>query len=343
MSKNVSTETIANYLNISRATVSRALNGQHVGEKTRKAVIDAAVKLGYKSYGIASNKASVGRRKVLILCAHPIITSSFFYSVTRGIESILTATNTELIQYADKHPFTQKDKRDLEAFIRNLKIDGIICFGYYNKQAIEDILSLHIPALFFDFDYLSLDTSTPCDIILSESINSMENFCSRLIREQNCRTFGYVGDWRHCRGFYERFLGLREALFLNGIPYEETYNITKSNKNFGYDPRSLYKTLHTFRKMPDCFVCANDYIAHALLSALTKMNVDIPRSVRVVGFDNVLESRRTGPPLSTFDIDKQLLGKRALLTLLERIDTPNMDTRLVYMISKYIPRDSTID
>ena len=50
MKKSVTIQDIANALNLSRNTVSKALNGKHVPIKTRNTVINAAVEMGYKSY-----------------------------------------------------------------------------------------------------------------------------------------------------------------------------------------------------------------------------------------------------------------------------------------------------
>lgn len=339
--KFVSTESIAEKLNISRATVSRALNGKSVSEKTRTAVIEAAINLGYKSYGIASNQATHKTNKVLVLSTHLLMSASFFSSVMRGIESVLVPTNTELIQYTYKHPFNRDDKKDLERFIKSLKIDGAICFGCYEKSTIDYTLEFNIPTVFFDFNYRSFDTPAPCDIILSESLGAVENVCTQLIKTHGVRSLGFIGDWHHCRGFYERFLGMREACFFNDLPLNEKHSVTESNKTFYYDSRSLYKVIKNFDTLPDCFVCANDYIAHSLLSVLNKMQINIPNDIKVIGFDNVIESRHTLPPLSTFDIDKAILGKYALLNLLERIKSPAMETRIIYMKSKYIARETT--
>ena len=46
----ITVQDIADSLGISRNTVSKALNGQYVPPRTREAVLNAAINLGYKSY-----------------------------------------------------------------------------------------------------------------------------------------------------------------------------------------------------------------------------------------------------------------------------------------------------
>lgn len=49
MRKAITIKEIAEQLNLSRNTVSKALNGQYVPEKTRELVFSKAKELGYKS------------------------------------------------------------------------------------------------------------------------------------------------------------------------------------------------------------------------------------------------------------------------------------------------------
>jgi LacI family transcriptional regulator len=79
----------------------------------------------------------------------------------------------------------------------------------------------------------------------------------QLIREAGCKTFGFVGDYRHCRSFYERFAGMREALFLSGLPVDLRYSILEDDSS-GYTPEKLSQKLDQLPNLPDCFVTAND-------------------------------------------------------------------------------------
>ena len=49
MQKVITIKDIAESLNLSRNTVSKAINGQYVPEKTRKRILDKAKELNYKS------------------------------------------------------------------------------------------------------------------------------------------------------------------------------------------------------------------------------------------------------------------------------------------------------
>ncbi|MDE7095451.1 MAG: LacI family DNA-binding transcriptional regulator, partial [Anaeroplasmataceae bacterium] len=54
MKKAITIKSIAEALNLSRNTVSKALNGQYVPEKTRELVLSKAQELNYKSLSSAN-------------------------------------------------------------------------------------------------------------------------------------------------------------------------------------------------------------------------------------------------------------------------------------------------
>ena len=57
MNNSVTIQDIAGALGLSRNTVSKALNGKHVPDKTRDAVLNAAIEMGYRGYGLAAGSA----------------------------------------------------------------------------------------------------------------------------------------------------------------------------------------------------------------------------------------------------------------------------------------------
>ena len=52
-------------------------------------------------------------------------------------------------------------------------------------------------------------------------------------------------------------------------------------------------------KQADAFICANDYTAAVLMSSLESVGLQVPRDVRVVGFDDVKYTTLLSVPLTT--------------------------------------------
>ncbi|MBO6263811.1 MAG: LacI family DNA-binding transcriptional regulator [Clostridia bacterium] len=339
MSSGVTIQDIANALQLSRNTVSKALNGKYVPPKTRTAVLNAAIEMGYKGFGmVASEEVSADGEKILLLSSRLLLNINYYVSVMRGVEAAATERNIELNQFT----LTSASSLDkLRAYLYHYHIDGIICIELFDTEKIEELMELDRPVVFLDLPLTKNELSGNYDIVLPENFDCVRNFCMQTIRKTNKRKFGFVGDYTHCRSFYERFLGMREALFLSDIIYDKNLSILEKD-DFPYaDPQALFDILSQKKQLPDCFICANDTIAVSLTEALKMLKLKIPNEIMVTGFDNVNEAKVHNPPLSTFNVDKAGLGKKLLTVLLERINDKSQRNRVIYLKSKFIPRTTT--
>jgi LacI family transcriptional regulator len=339
--RQITIQEIANELGLSRNTVSKAMNQGDVPEKTRKLVLEKAIELGYKGLDYASGKSEYLRnQKILLLTSRTLSNLNFFLSIVRGIEATVKKYDFELLQYTF-NATTASAYKDLGNYVKAIKVDGIICIESFEGRFINMLLGLDIPTTFIDFPHFSIDIPGKYDIVIMQNSDPITLLCNELIRQHKLTTFGFVGDYLHCRGFYERFLGMREALFLNNIEYDSTYSITEPD-SFPYgNPQEMKKTLMSMKSLPACFVCANDSIAIATIEALKLIGRRIPEDVSVIGFDNVAEGRVVVPSLTTINTDKEYLGRQAIVTLLNRIKHPEERNRIVTISTNWVLRGST--
>lgn len=338
MKKSVTVQDIANSLNMSRNTVSKALNGKPVPIKTRNAVINAAIEMGYKSYQVAAAAdTSLKQKRFAILSSRLLMSITYHSYILKGIESSLEEYDIELVQFriTDTASFN-KFKR----YLTDYGVDGIICIEFFNSDYIAELLEMGHTFVFMDFPLTDSNFKGKYDIVLPESRIIIKNLCTQLIKTKNCKTFGYVGDYKHCFSFYERFLGMREALFLSGLPADMKYSIAYSDSK-PYDPVSIADALKNMKELPDCFVAANDTIAISLLTALYELGINVSKDVKIVGYDNIPESKKTNPPITSISVNKTAMGRRMVSLLFERLANPMLINQIVYVSSKAVVRSTT--
>lgn len=338
MKKSVTVQDIANSLNMSRNTVSKALNGKPVPIKTRNAVINAAIEMGYKSYKIAATTdTSLNQKRFAILSSRLLMSITYHSYILKGIEDSLNEYDIELVQFriTDTASFN-KFKR----YLSDYSVDGIICIEFFNCNYIAELLEMGQAFVFMDFPLTDITPKGRYDIILPESMDTIKSFCTQLIQKEQCQSFGFVGDYMHCRSFYERFMGMRQALFLSGLPVDLRYSITY-NDSEPYDVQSLIKAIEVLPKLPDCFVAANDAIAVNLLNALTDLGKSVPKEIKIIGYDNIPDSKKTNPPLTSVNVNKTAIGRRMVSLLFERLANPAQVNQIVYVSSKVIVRSTT--
>jgi LacI family transcriptional regulator len=338
MKKIVRVIDIANALGLSRNTVGKVLNGHKVPEKTRNLVLQKAVEMGYKNMGIvAQNPSLLENQRILLFTTHSLLHIDFFASLIKGIESVVHTYKFELIQYTFSGTQTNKE---ISNYLKLLKINGIICIELFDEKLINHLLSLDIPTVFIDFIKSPDNIKGNYDVVMMESINSVASVCTKLIREGQKEKLAFVGDFNHCLGFYERFRGMREALYTAKLPYNHNLSITEPD-SFPYgNPAELTRILRDKEKA-DVYVCANDAIAISLLKSLARLNIKVPQDVSVIGFDNIVDAELSIPSLTTLSVDKEYLGVTAIKLLIDRINNPHEITKSVYIKSDIIFRKST--
>ena len=262
---------------------------------------------------------------------------NYYIYVLRGIEEALIDYNIELVQFNITNTTSFSN---LKNYLKNNKVDGIICIEFFEEKYINEIVDFNIPLVFLDFPFTQQPIYGHYDIILPESRDAIRNFCTHLIQYQDCKTFGFVGDYKHCRSFYERYSGILDAQFLSGLDMTQEYSILYDD-TMSYSAELLYEIIQTMPALPDCFFAANDSIVINLLSALKMNRTSVPKNIKVVGFDNIPTAKTSVPPLTTFNVNKISLGKQITNLLFDRIANPEHPNYIIYIASKLIIRSST--
>ena len=92
---------------------------------------------------------------------------------------------------------------------------------------------------------------------------------------------------------------------------------------------------------PDAIVCSNDIAADTLLKTLKKLNVSVPKDVKVVGFDDGKLAAATTPFLTTIHQPCFDLATTAFQALFDRIGNPGLPTREILLDAPLVVRKLT--
>lgn len=338
MSEIVTIKQIAEDLNISRNTVSKALNNKHVSEKTKELVLNKAKELGYKGFGYDDKEKEKETLNILLLAGKPLYDLDFFVSFAKGVENTNSKYHIEIFQYTygQNNTFEQ-----LKNHLTSLKIDGIIGIELYSHSLLVNILRTNIPIVFIDASTNLKYLKGNYDVLLMQSRDSVYKVCSNLIQKGYNR-LTFCGDHLHCIGFNERFLGMRDSLddISHRIDMSQQL-LLPDNSPFG-DTNWMVSKIKSLKYRPHVFVCANDSIARSVINALRQMNIEVPKDAQVIGFDNTIDSRLESPKITTINVDKELLGKEALYLLIDRIIRKGSVSKNIYINTDIIYRETTL-
>ena len=129
--KEITIYDIAKVLNISSATVSRALKDhESVSLKTRKKIQAMAREMGYRHNNFASNLRRQKTNTIGIIVHE--LNSNFITSVLAGIEKISTESGYNLIITHSSESFKKEAVNVLNLY--NLRVDGVIASLAFNTK-----------------------------------------------------------------------------------------------------------------------------------------------------------------------------------------------------------------
>jgi LacI family transcriptional regulator len=127
--------------------------------------------------------------------------------------------------------------------------------------------------------------------------------------------------------FTQRMSGYKKALLGKGIAYSEDLVLNANpSREGGYQAMNA---LLAKKPKLKAAVCYNDIVAFGALSALGEKGIHAGTDFALIGFDNILDTAHSNPPLSTIDIRPGDLGEHAASILLQRIQDPAAK-RLLY-------------
>jgi len=91
----------------------------------------------------------------------------------------------------------------------------------------------------------------------------------------------------------------------------------------------------------DAFVMPSDAAANLLLLLLNRLNIKVPEQVAIIGYDDDRLCRFSNPPLSSVQVPKTTMAKKAVEMLSERINSGQKGNyRSIILKPMVVPRES---
>lgn len=338
--KRITMHDIADACGLSRNTVSKIFNGRGaVPDATRKMVLEKATELGYHHIikEVPTKPAPPKQNIALFTCHIPTDYhfGTFFIPTFAG--QLSRAGYTLMMHQLSPEEFRQCRLPD------HISLDqtaGILGIELFSKDYVDMLCGLGLPTIFID-SYSGANTALMnCDFLSMENIAGTIALTNHVL-SAGARQIGFVGDTEHCNSFHERWVGFCFALRDAGISLNRSVCILDSDGPQYSDPNWLMSQLKAMRTLPDALICANDFIAIQIMTALKQLGISIPDQVMVTGFDGLPQSAVLEPSLTTVQIPGAEIGQIAADNLLKRIEDPNRPFCSTYVKSTPVWRDST--
>ena len=324
---------VAERADVSKSTVSAVINDRDVvKDTTRKRVLDAIQELNYRprrSSGRASGK-NIGF--VIKEAENP-----YYAETLVGIQEAAAKEGYLTFASSSERDF-ETEKQIIDQF-SSQNLDGIIIAPILNNKTdlshIFELKRYNIP-----FVLLEKLRGIQAHLVDIDNVEASSEAAGHLIELGHERIVHFAGP-TYSKHTQERIDGVQRAFSQSRFAIGGDA-VVHSGDAFddGYEQGLDY--FQDWNGTPTAATCYNDLVALGLMKALEELDLKVPEDVSVVGFDNLNMLDYYSIPLTTVNVPKHEMGRRATELLLRQIESGETGThKQVTLDADLVHRSST--
>ena len=323
---------VASLSGVSRATVSRVINGGPVAERTRRQVLAVLEETGFRPNAAARTLAS-GRSGVvgvvLHVDPHQLFSDRYFSQLLQGITDVLAENGTGMMLWLGN----RSKEETLHRILGMSLLEGVIVTAHnLEDRLVDGLLASRRPTVLVGHrsadrtaSYVDIDNRAASDILTAHLVSSGR------------RRIGHVSGARGTSAAEERITGYLQALRRAGLAGEDLVVDGDYTEEAG-----AAGTVQLLERGVDAVFCANDLAARGALGVLRERGLRVPEDVALAGFDDLDFAAHLDPPLTTVRQSIRQQGAEAAGALLQLVEDSADRPRRVILPTELVIRQSTV-
>jgi DNA-binding LacI/PurR family transcriptional regulator len=313
-------EQVAALAGVSRATVSRVVNGSpKVSREVRAQVERAVAKLGYVPNRAARSLVTRRADSVALVVSEPharFFSEPFFAGMVRGVSAALSETGVQLLL------LIAQDLPDRP--VVGGHVDGVLLASLHGDDPLPATLErAGVPAVLVGRPAGPL----PVSYVDADNRGGARAAVAHLAARGRRRIATVTGPLDMGVGL-DRLDGYRDAVAAAGLPADpgliEPADFTEEG-----GAAAMARLLARPGPPVDAVFAASDLMAAGALRALRAAGRRVPDEVAVVGFEDSAVARYAQPPLTTVRQPIEEMGRQATRLLLAKVAGETTGTHLV--------------
>lgn len=315
---NITLRDIANALNVSVSTVSKALcDSYEISEETKQRIVDYANAHHYRPNRIAKSlKQGTSKSIGVVVCS---IGNSVVADMLDGIDTTCMASGYHIIIMQSKESFEQEQL--CLAFLRSHNIDGLLISPASETQSFEYLTHLQnsgLPIVLFDRLIADINSHK----VGANNFEGGYQATTHLIKN-GFQRIAHITIKSPFSITTERLKGYQQALHDNGIPNRDEYIKYCAYDNLNELDQEVTKAIESLMALPEppnAIFTATDLISTRSVGLINNLGYKIPQDLALIGFTNTELADVLAPPLSTVYQPAFEIGELAANTLISLIE-----------------------
>ncbi|MGH8872156.1 MAG: LacI family DNA-binding transcriptional regulator [Acidimicrobiia bacterium] len=322
---------LAQLSGVSRATVSRVINGGPVSEQTRRKVLEVLENHNYRP-NLAARSLASGRTGVIGVVMHvdpPLLFEDpYFATLLHGLSDVLSEQAAGMMLWLGN----RSKEETLNRILGMGLLDGVVVTAdMLDDPLVDGLLLSDLPTVLIGHRRTDLEAS----YVDVDNVNAAATITRHLIDIGRTR-IGHITGRRGTVAAEDRLQGYMKAMGRAGLSTEGLVAEGDFNR-----PSGVVAAQQLLDTGIDAIFAANDATAAGALDELRARDLTVPDDVALAGFDDLDFASELHPPLTTIRQGVHAHGSeaaRALFGLLESPQTP----RRVLLPTELVIRQSTV-
>ena len=326
----VTIQQIAKEAGVSKATVSRVLNGLGVKYETEQKVKAVMLKRDYRPNRFARGLSA--QRTGFLGVITPTFADPYVAAVLSGVEEESNRQG-KLITLSVFHPLQANEKESVHNLVNPPLVEGLLFLvpTPAMDSVLRDLVRQKFPLVVVsERRYEDLAHS-----VVIDNFNGAYQATQYLISKGH-RRVGFVQGNPELTDSKDRFEGYQQALKEAGIPLEKDLLLPGN-----YELTAGQEACEKFLQMahpPDAVFASNDRMAIGVLKTLQSRGKQ--GAFAVMGFDDIPMAALMNPSLTTMGYDLNELGKLAVHKLLRLISGEEKTRSTLQLKGHLVVRES---
>lgn len=333
MSLNITIYDVAREAGVSMATVSRVVNGNpNVKPATRKKVIEAIKRLGYRPNAVARGLASKKTTTVGVII--PDISSLFYAELARGIDDIANMYKYNII-LCNSDQNMNKEIHLVNTLLEK-QVDGLLFMGSQITEELKQVfLTSSVPIILSATK--DADGELP-SVNIDYQQASYDATLSLITRGHT--KIGYIsGPLEDPLAGQLRLEGYKEALKSASLELNDDYVLYG---DYRYDSGlQATEQLINLENPPTAILAMSDEMAVGAIHSCQDIGLSVPDDIEVIGFDNTRLTSMVRPRLTSVVQPMYDIGAVSMRLLTKYMNKEKVDEHIVILPHRIEERDST--
>ena len=330
-------EAVALAAGVSRATVSRVVNGSdRVAPETRRIVEKAISRLGYVPNRAARSLVTRRTESVGLVIPEPttkLFGDPFFPRLIRGINAVLSEADQVLVLLT---PQSAHDEEQLGRYLVSGHLDGAMLVSLHGADPLPALLAERgIPVVVGGRPSRSIGV----DVVDVDNVQGALQAVRHLIALGRRRIVTVTGSLDMAPA-QDRLAGYGSALAEAGIEPDPTLELAGD-----FDQAAAREAVERFIAAGgrfDALFAASDAMALGAMSAIRRAGLRVPQDVAVVGYDDSALALSSDPPLSSVRQPIEEMGREMARAMLAQLGgAPRQVARSVVLATELVVRGSS--